>query len=94
MADKVEVPEFTLKDITVNLIKTAKGSNYETILDNLEKFQGKKLDMLATWRERASDVRGRGLDCGHFLPEEKPEEVASELLGFLETVADGSGLEQ
>lgn len=43
---------------------------------------GKKLDMLETWRERANNVRGRGLDCGHFLPEEKPEEVASELLSF------------
>lgn len=49
---------------------------------------GKKLDMLSTWRERANDVRGHGLDCGHFLPEEKPDEVAGELLEFLATVAD------
>lgn len=40
MEDVVTVPEFTLKNIDVNLIKTATGSNYETILDNLEKFQG------------------------------------------------------
>jgi haloacetate dehalogenase len=40
-------------------------------------------DILATWRERADDVRGRALDCGHFLAEERPEETAAELVGFL-----------
>ena len=44
---------------------------------------GKSLDMLATWRERAEDVRGRAIDCGHFLPEEAPDETAAELLAFL-----------
>ena len=43
---------------------------------------GRKLDILSTWRERATNVRGHGLDCGHFLPEEKPEEVVAELLAF------------
>ena len=43
---------------------------------------GRRLDMLTTWRERATDVRGHGLDCGHFLPEEKPDEVAASLLEF------------
>ncbi|HUN67826.1 MAG TPA: alpha/beta hydrolase [Burkholderiales bacterium] len=38
---------------------------------------------LADWREVAADVRGRSLDCGHFLPEEKPEEVLRELRPFL-----------
>jgi pimeloyl-ACP methyl ester carboxylesterase len=28
-------------------------------------------------------VRGRTLDCGHFLPEEKPREVLAELRRFL-----------
>jgi haloacetate dehalogenase len=37
---------------------------------------------LATWRERASDVRGRALPCGHYLPEEAPEETLQELLTF------------
>jgi pimeloyl-ACP methyl ester carboxylesterase len=27
-------------------------------------------------------VRGEGLDCGHFLPEETPAEVADRLLQF------------
>lgn len=39
-------------------------------------------DVPATWRERASDVRGRKLACGHFLAEEKPKETFAELLSF------------
>lgn len=39
-------------------------------------------DVLATWRERAGDVRGRALPCGHYLPEEAPEETLEELLQF------------
>ena len=39
-------------------------------------------DVPATWRERASDVRGRKLACGHFLAEEKPKETLAELLSF------------
>ncbi len=44
---------------------------------------GKHLDMLTVWRERADDVRGRSLDCGHFIPEERPEEMVSEILSFV-----------
>ena len=44
---------------------------------------GASLDMLTVWRERAWDVRGRALDCGHFLPEELPEETTTQLLAFL-----------
>ena len=36
-----------------------------------------------TWRDRASDVRGRALSCGHFPAEEAPEETADELVAFL-----------
>lgn len=43
----------------------------------------KLFDCLADWREVAADVRGRSLDCGHFLPEEKPKEVLAELRRFL-----------
>jgi haloacetate dehalogenase len=41
---------------------------------------------LSDWREVAKDVRGRALDCGHFLPEEKPEDVLRELRRFLARV--------
>jgi haloacetate dehalogenase len=44
---------------------------------------GSRLDMLSTWRERASDVRGRAIDCGHFLAEEAPDETVEEILAFL-----------
>jgi haloacetate dehalogenase len=40
-------------------------------------------DCLADWREVAVDVRGRALQCGHFIPEEKPRELVSELRRFL-----------
>jgi haloacetate dehalogenase len=44
---------------------------------------GTQFNCLADWREVARDVRGRALDCGHFLPEEKPQEVLRELRAFL-----------
>ena len=44
---------------------------------------GALYDVLATWREKAHDVRGRGIDCGHTLQEERPEEVLAELYAFL-----------
>ncbi len=42
----------------------------------------KYFDVLATWRERAADVRGEAFDCGHFLPEEAPAETAAALRSF------------
>ena len=48
---------------------------------------GQSLDMLTVWKERALDVRGEPLDCGHFLPEEKPQETVSEILTFLSSLS-------
>ena len=39
-------------------------------------------DCLKDWREVATDVRGRALQCGHFIPEEKPDELVAELRRF------------
>jgi haloacetate dehalogenase len=44
----------------------------------------KNYDVEAVWREYASDVRGKPLDAGHFLAEERPEETTRELRAFLE----------
>ncbi|HMM49841.1 MAG TPA: alpha/beta hydrolase [Miltoncostaeaceae bacterium] len=41
-------------------------------------------DVPATWRALADDVRGAALDCGHFLPEERPAQTADALLAFLD----------
>jgi len=46
-------------------------------------FVGRNYDVPALWREKAGDVRGAGLDCGHFLPEEAPAEVARYLREFI-----------
>jgi haloacetate dehalogenase len=42
-------------------------------------------DVLGIWHDWADDVRGRGLDCGHFLAEEAPEETYRELHAFFTT---------
>ena len=44
----------------------------------------RSFDVLATWREVALEVRGHALDCGHFIPEERPDEFVAALLDFLE----------
>ncbi len=42
-------------------------------------------DVPATWREvSAGPVEGQALPCGHYLPEEAPEETASSLLAFFQ----------
>lgn len=46
-------------------------------------FVGRNYDVLALWREKAADVRGAALECGHFLPEEAAGEVAAGLLQFI-----------
>ena len=43
------------------------------------------LDTLEVWRARADDVRGRAMDCGHFIPQERPEALVQELLEFLQS---------
>lgn len=47
---------------------------------------GSSLDMPEVWRQRATEVKGKALNCGHFLPEEQPEQVLDELLRFLASI--------
>lgn len=42
-----------------------------------------QFDVLACWREKSSStVEGKALDCGHFVPEEAPDQTAVELRQF------------
>jgi haloacetate dehalogenase len=40
-------------------------------------------DVAATWKEKAHRVDGHSLPCGHFIPEEAPEELLAALRPFL-----------
>jgi haloacetate dehalogenase len=40
-------------------------------------------DPLAEWRRVAGDVNGHALPCGHFVPEEMPQELLRDVLAFL-----------
>lgn len=39
-------------------------------------------DVLETWRQKATDVIGKSLPCGHFIPEEVPELLVEEVVPF------------
>jgi haloacetate dehalogenase len=43
---------------------------------------GRCFDVLALWRERASQVTGRSLPCGHYIAEEAPSLLLEEALQF------------
>jgi haloacetate dehalogenase len=49
---------------------------------------GQVVDPLAEWRRVAVDVRGKALDCGHYLAEEAPEVLLAEVLPFLTVAGD------
>jgi len=44
-------------------------------------------DVLHEWQRVAEAVEGRALDCGHYLAEEAPDALSSEILPFLTTHA-------
>ncbi|RRJ85080.1 alpha/beta fold hydrolase [Aestuariirhabdus litorea] len=44
---------------------------------------GQLFDVLATWQDKAIDVRGAGLECGHYPAQEKPDELLALLNDFL-----------
>ena len=43
-----------------------------------------KIATAAIWCDKALEVTGRALPCGHFLPEAAPEETLAALEAFLE----------
>lgn len=48
-------------------------------------FVGKKYDVVAEWSKWSSNVKGYGIDCGHYLPEEAPAATLKALRHFLKT---------
>jgi haloacetate dehalogenase len=40
-------------------------------------------DVLAKWKEKGERVEGHPIACGHFIPEEAPEELLADLQPFL-----------
>ncbi|MDA7598746.1 alpha/beta hydrolase [Alphaproteobacteria bacterium] len=44
---------------------------------------GRIYDVTATWQDKAAQVTGHALDCGHAIPEEAPEALTKALLAFL-----------
>ena len=46
-------------------------------------YVGRTQDVLGVWREYATDVRGQSLPCGHYLPEEMPDETYAVLRDYL-----------
>lgn len=55
------------------------------VLWGAHRLVGKRFDPLAIWRSYAETVEGDALDCGHFLPEEVPDEVARRMIAFFTT---------
>ncbi len=90
---------FTADTIRASCDDYRAGARIDTALDAADRDSGNKIrcpllvlwgeglrprpEVLDVWRRWAENVRGAGLPCGHFLPEEAPELVAREMLGFL-----------
>jgi haloacetate dehalogenase len=90
---------FTPETIRASCDDYRAGARIDTELDRQDRDAGRRItcpvlalwgeargprpEVLETWQRWADDVRGRGLPCGHFLPEEAPDQVTEEMLGFL-----------
>lgn len=46
---------------------------------------GRLYDVMKIWREHATNITGKALPAGHFLPEEVPEETLAAIQSFLAT---------
>jgi haloacetate dehalogenase len=45
---------------------------------------GQCFEVLSLWRQRAAQVTGQAVPCGHYIAEEAPEALAQEVFGFFE----------
>ena len=53
------------------------------VLWGYDGFVGSNYDVISEWMEYADNVYGKGLPCGHYIPEESPEETIKCLFDFL-----------
>jgi len=53
------------------------------ILWGAKGFVGTNYDLMSIWRDKATDLRGAAIACGHFLPEEAPSALVEQLRPFL-----------
>lgn len=44
---------------------------------------GRKYDVIKSWQQRAMNVKGKPINCGHFLPEEAPTATYLNIVDFL-----------
>ncbi|MGH7885472.1 MAG: alpha/beta fold hydrolase [Thermodesulfobacteriota bacterium] len=47
-------------------------------------FVHRTYDVIETWKQRADNVTGKSLNCGHFVPEECGEDTYNELVSFFD----------
>jgi haloacetate dehalogenase len=59
-----------------------------SLQDDLEELYGEPLRI---WRDWADDVRGHGIDSGHHVAEESPDELATVLIEFMKSAAASTG---
>ena len=69
-------------DFDLDAADLAAGRRIECPMLALWGERGRRREVLETWQRWATDVRGRALPCGHFLPEEAPDETLAELTRF------------
>lgn len=55
------------------------------VLWGAEGVVGRCFDPLHEWRLIATNVQGKALPCGHYIPEEAPEQLLAEVIPFLTT---------
>lgn len=91
---------FTAETIRASCDDYRAGAYLDTEIDRADREAGRRIvspllalwgeangprpGMLETWQRWAKDVRGQGLPCGHFLPEEAPEAVLAAMLEFFD----------
>jgi haloacetate dehalogenase len=73
-------------DLDHDEVDAAAGRRVECpvlVLWGAEGFVGRAYDVMGVWDDYATNVRGQGLGCGHFLAEEQPDETLTALRDFL-----------